>query len=78
MVCASATASVNGWSLAILISVPSGSSSHGRLSARTMPKWGARWMPLYSSARMISTTALMLPHQTSAGTRIQSRPRAMA
>ena len=60
-------APVKGCSRAIRMMVPSGSASQGMLSSSTMPKCGLAWMPLYSSARMMSTTALMEPDQISAG-----------
>jgi len=69
---------VNGCSRAIRTMVPSGSASQGILSSSTIGKCGLAWTPLYSSARMISTTALIEPDQMSAGTRIQSLPRLMA
>ena len=58
--------------------MPSGSSSQGRFSARTKPKCGALCTPEYSSDKMIATTAVMLPHQTSAGTLIHSLARMIA
>jgi hypothetical protein len=69
---------VNGWSPRIRQITAAGSSSHGRLSASTAPNRGVARAPYRSSIRMISTLASIVPDQTSAGTRIQSRPRANA
>ncbi len=69
---------MNGCSRAIRISVPSGSSSQGRFSASTKPKCGVLCAPEYSSDKMTRTTAVMLPHQTSAGTLIHSLARTIA